>query len=93
MAERKSIGILSVSKVAKMPEFKQWQKDSEAFSAAKTASSESKEKLRQALRRKIPQLKDVENIDVLLVGEELTVYQVSKDTATRKRNVTELEIA
>ena len=91
----KSIGVIPISKLTSLKEFKAWQEASEKFSAAKEASKVAKAKLRDVLKRHSSALKNVENVDFLMAsnGKDLNIYQINRSPTTRKRNVDELEFA
>jgi hypothetical protein len=91
--KRTSLGVIPVTKVAKLPEFKQWQSASEKFSAAKSESQQAKERMRAALKKRVPQLASIDNLDFLLIGEEISVYSVpTKATGARKRSAMLLDV-
>lgn len=77
MPVRRTIGILNIDKLAKSKEYQQWHQASQNFAAAKIASQNAKEKFREYLRKKSPDLRDIENLDVIANqdGTSLTVFE------------------
>ncbi len=91
----KSIGVIPISKLTSLKEFKTWTEASARYTEAKDASKNAKAKMREALKKHSPSLKNVENVDFLMAadGKSLNVYQINRSPITRKRNVDELEFA
>jgi hypothetical protein len=84
----RSLGQIPITKLAKMAEFRNYQSCSADFSKAKQASAEAKEKMRNALRKGSPQLKDVEHLEFTVShdGQSLNVFEKLRRNATRRRS-------
>lgn len=91
---RRTIGTLNVDKLLKVKEYQQWHQASQAFATAKQNSQQAKEKFREYLRKKSPELRDIENLDVIQNqdGKSLTVFETRERVRkARGGNIIELE--
>ena len=91
---RKTLGVIPISKLQNFKEFKAWQSASENFSKAKQASATAKNQMRELIRKRVPLLKDEEDIEFLMSasGTDITVFRSNKKTASRSRKVEELTL-
>jgi len=86
----RSLGTLPVSKLQSQKEFKNlWNQYSESaakFAEAKIASSTNKQKVKDMLKKHVPSLKSVEQIDFIVQpgGRDISIFEVLK-TSTRKK--------
>jgi hypothetical protein len=93
--KRKNLGTIPVAKLEKMAQWKAYTTASEKFSAAKQASSEAKQAVRDALKKRVASLKGVENLEFYMnaEGDAITVYELPKSesgASTRKRRTVEI---
>lgn len=88
----RSLGIVPVTKLAAIKEFKQYLEASAKFAEAKTHSHIAKTKVKELLKKKIPALKDVPNFEFYTLpgGKEINVVEKLANETRRSRN-SELE--
>jgi hypothetical protein len=86
------LGIISIDKFAKLPEWKAYAAATADFAKAKAASSAAKPKMKDALRKHSPTLKEVQNLEfyVMPSGREIAVIEQLK-VSKQREGVTELE--
>jgi hypothetical protein len=93
--KRKTLGSIPVSKLASTKQFKEawkiYDECSERFAKAKSESSEAKSRLKSLMQKYIPSLKSAENLDFIVVGDTVSVFEIQK-SPRRKTRTSELEI-
>ena len=80
----KTLGVISAEKVKKIAGFTDWQKASVAFQEARKASATAKQKVKDALKKKLGIEGDV---DFSIEGDALRVFEVftvKKDRAASR---------
>ncbi len=84
--QRKSLGQIPVEKLSKLPEFRNYQSCSANFTKAKEASAVAKEKMREALKKGSPALRDVQHLEFQMSqdGQSLTIFEKLGNTTQRK---------
>ena len=86
------LGIISIDKFQKLAEWKAYSAASQEFAKAKATSQQAKSRMKEALRKHAPQLKEVENIEFVVMpsGKEISVFEQLK-TSRRRWEINELE--
>src|SRR5271157_147285 len=73
--KRRTLGSISVARFQKLAEWKQFEAASQEFSSARQKVNASKNKFRETLKKHSQSLADIEHLDFVVSGKEITVFE------------------
>lgn len=90
--KRKSLGTLPISKLESQKVWKAYWTAAQEFSRAKAASSVNKQAVKELLKKHIPSLKNVAQLEFFVQAgnKDISLYEVFK-TARKSRATSELD--